>query len=299
MAVGKEALGAPSRPHGPSRIRKSVGSRVLRVGLALGTIGVGGYEAHQNIPAVQRAVEGLQDEIAPWWNSSFGWTSIFTNKDTSPTPSVESSLTRITPQNTIGLPIAEISVKPDVENKALAIPIPFVVKKDMNIGYERVETRLGFSDKTSGVKDTIRLTNIPKDLVTSAPLSGEFSFSKTVWSTGQARTIASIRFLETPGRFRSLFFDLGDSAPSLPGVSEVKGQGSFGPPFTTYELKVDVKAGSPLFVNNSGYLNIDVSPGVGDVTTGGAVYENGSPVSSFYDLSILTKDGEGIYLASQ
>lgn len=284
--------GVPSRPHGPSRIRRIIGRAGL-TGLILGSGGVAGYETYQHNPAFQETVNSLGVNLANYWNN------LFTNKDIPTTLSAESGITRITSQNTSGLPITEINVKPDVENKALAIPIPFVVKKDMNIGYERVETRLGFSDKTSGVKDTIRLTNIPKDLVTSAPLSGEFSFSKTVWSTGEARTIASIRFLEAPGRYRNLIFDLGNSTLSLPGASEVKGQGNFGPPFTTYELKAIVKAGDPLFINNSGYLNINVSPGVGDTKTGGPVYENGSPVSSFYDLSILTKDGEGIYLASQ
>lgn len=299
MAIGKEVLGAPSRPHKPSALDRFIKSRTFRLGLALGAMGTVGYEAHQNIPAVQRGVESLQNEIASWWNSSFGWTSIFTNKDISIAPATESNLTRIIPQNASGLPVTEINVKPDVENKALTIPIPFEVKEGMNIGYERVETRLGFSDKTSGVKDTIRFTNIPKGLVTSAPISGEFSFSKTVWSTGEARTIASIRFLEAPSRYRNLIFDLGNSTLSLPGASEVTGQGNFGPPFTKYEVKVNVKEGDLLFVNNSGYLNINVSPGVGDVKTGGAVYENGSPVSSFYDLSILTENGKGIFIASQ
>lgn len=299
MAVGKEVLGVPSRPHKPSALERFIKSRTFRLGLALGTMSTAGYEAHQNIPAVQRAVESLQDEIAPWWNSSFGWTSIFTNKDASSAPSAESNLARVTPQNTTGLPIAEINVKPDMTNKALVIPIPFEVKEGMNIGYERVETKLGFSGETSGVKDTIRLTNITKGLVNSAPFDGEYSFSKTVWSTGEAKTIASIRFLEAPGRFRNLIFDLGDSTPLLPEVSEVSGKGNFGPPFTKYEGKVTVKAGDPLFINNSGYLNINVSPGVGDVKTGGPVYENGTPLSSFYDLSILAKDGKEIFVAPQ
>lgn len=167
----------------------------------------------------------------------------------------------------------------------------------MNIGYERVETKLGFSGQTSGTKDTMRFTNIPKGKLNRAPISGEYSFSKTVWSTGEAKTIASIRFLEAPGRFRNLVFDLGDSSPLVTGVSEVSGQGNFGPPFTKYEVKVAVKAGDPLFINNSDYLNINVSPGVGDAKTGGPIYENGSPVSSFYDLSILTQNGKEIFVA--
>lgn len=298
MAI-QETLGVPPRSHGPSAFEKFIKSRIFRLGLALGAMSTAGYEAHQNIPAVQRAVESLQNEIAPWWNSNFGWTTLFTNKDIPITPSTEPNLTRIIPQNTSGLPITEINIKPDAENKTLAIPIPFEIKGDMNIGYERIETRLGFSDKTSGVKDTIRFTNIPKNKVNFAPISGEFSFSKTVWSTGEARTIASIRFLETPDRFRNLIFDLGDSTPSFPGISEVSGQGNFGPSFTKYEGKVTVKAGDPLFINNSGYLNINISPGVGDVKTGGPVYENGIPASSFYDLSILTKNGERIFIGSQ
>ncbi len=282
----------PSRPHGPSKIRRIIGRTGL-AGLLLGGGGVTGYETYQHNPAFHETVDSLGANLAGRWNN------LFENKNIQENPSAESGIIRITLQNTSGLPVAEINVQPDIENKALAIPIPFEVRKDMNIGYERVETKLGFSGKTSGVKDTVRLTNIPKGNVSSAPISGEYSFSKTVWSTGEAKTIASIRFLEAPGRFRNLIFDLGNSTPLLPEVSEVNGQGNFGPPFTTYELKASVKAGDPLFINNSGYLNINVSPGVGDAKTGGPVYENGSPVSSFYDLSILTKNGEGIFIASQ
>lgn len=81
MAVGKEALGVPSRPHRPSALERFIKSRTFRLGLALGSIGTVGYEAYHNIPAVQRAVESLGENAANHWNS------LFANKDIQITPS--------------------------------------------------------------------------------------------------------------------------------------------------------------------------------------------------------------------